>query len=277
MSTVRRISYVFLCIVPFLNFAVVGLRVFRVPGVYQTVGVAYFAAIAIAAWALGARAIIGSGEREQRFALAGMLLIVPSTLMALLWVGLGPPWEATPVENRMRYLVLLIDSIAVTGGFVVFEQALQEAGERFYSTLGTALAILAGAAYLVWNCFFLGLYVVKARGGQTPAAFVSLSDSIDALIFIACVMTYLATLVFSVCMGRVSWLGPGATRAYVIANLLFVLLIMVKGLSYPDPTASSAPWYLNLAFIAGIPAVPWIMPYLLGVVFLRRAGRTQTA
>ena len=25
-------------------------------------------------------------------------------------------------------------------------------------------------------------------------------------------------------------------------------------------------------FVAGIPAVPWIMPFLLGVVVLRRAG-----
>ncbi len=277
MSTVRRVSYVFLCIVPFLNFAVVGVRAFRVPGVYQMVGVAYFAAMAFAAWTLGARAIMASAERERRLALAGMLLMVPSTLVALLWVGLGPPWLATPVENRMRYLVLLIDSIAVTGGFVVFEQALQEADERFYSTLGTALAVLAGAAYLVWNCLFLGVYVLKARGEQTPGAFVSLGDSFDALLFIACILTYLATLTFAVCMGRVRWLRPGATRAYVIATLLCLLLIVIRGLSYPDPTASSAPWYFNVGFIVGIPAVPWIMPYLFGVVLLRRAGQTQTA
>jgi hypothetical protein len=277
MTTARRCSYVFLCIVPFLNFVVVGLRTFRIPAVYQAVGVVYFAAMAIAAWTLGGRAIIASAERERRVALAGMLLMVPWALMALLWVGLGPPWVATPTENRMRYLVLLIDSIAVTGGFVVFEQALQEAGERFYSSLGNALAILAGAAYLVWNCFFLGLYVLKARGAHTPAAFISLSDSIDALIFIACILTYLATLIFAVCMRRAGWLGRGATSAYVIANLLFLLLIVIKGLSYPDPTASATAWYLNLGFIAGIPAVPWIMPYLFGVVLLRRAGRTQTA
>ena len=49
MNTVRRVSYVFLCIVPFLCFVVVGVRGFRVPGVYQAVGVAYFAAIAVAA------------------------------------------------------------------------------------------------------------------------------------------------------------------------------------------------------------------------------------
>jgi hypothetical protein len=52
MNTVRRVSYVFLCVVPFLSFVVVGVRAFRVPGVYQAVGVAYFAAIAIAAWTL---------------------------------------------------------------------------------------------------------------------------------------------------------------------------------------------------------------------------------
>jgi hypothetical protein len=277
MKTVRRVSYVFLCTAPFLNFAVVGWRALRVPGVYQALGVAYFAAMATAAWILGARAIIASTERERRFALAGMLLIVPSTLMALLWVGLDPPWEATPPENRMRYLVLLIDSVAVTGGFVVFEHALQEAGERFYSTLGSALAVLAGAAYLVWNCLFLGVYVLKARGEQTPGAFISLGDSFDALLFIACILTYFATLIFAVCMGRVSWLGHGGTRAYVIASLLCVLLIVIRGLSYPDPTASSAPWYLNLGFIAGIPAVPWIMPYLLGVVLLRRAGRESNS
>ena len=84
MKTVHRVSYVFLCMVPFLNFAVVGLRVLRIPGVYQAVGAAYFAAMAIAAWTLGARTIIGGAERDRRFALAGMLLILPSILMALL-------------------------------------------------------------------------------------------------------------------------------------------------------------------------------------------------
>ncbi len=54
MNTVRRLSYVFLCIVPFLCFVVVGVRAFRLPGVYQAVGFTYFAAIAMAAWTLSA-------------------------------------------------------------------------------------------------------------------------------------------------------------------------------------------------------------------------------
>ena len=102
MTTFRRVSYVFLCVVPFLNFVVVGARAFRVPVVYQAVGIVYFAAIGLAAWTLGARAILASAERERTLALTGILLIVPSILTALLWVGLGPPWQATAVENRMR-------------------------------------------------------------------------------------------------------------------------------------------------------------------------------
>lgn len=34
-------------------------------------------------------------------------------------------------------------------------------------------------------------------------------------------------------------------------------------------------WYTIPAFVAGIPAVPWIMPCLFGVVLLRRAGDEQ--
>jgi hypothetical protein len=277
MNTGRRASYVCLCLVPFLNIAVVGVRALRVPGIYEMIGVAYFAALMFAAWVLGGQVILDTAEQGRRMVLAALLLMLPSFLMALLWVGLGPPWEATPAENRMRYLILLIDAVAVTAGFVVLKQVMHEAGERLYATLGSALALLAGAAYLVWNCFFLGLYVAKMRTGQNPAALVSLSDSIDAIIFIACVLTYLVTLIFAVCLGRVRFLGRGATRAYVMVNLVMLTLIMIKGLSYPDPTTKSAPWYLDLAFIAGIPAVPWIMPYLVGVILLRRAGSETTA
>jgi hypothetical protein len=108
MSTARRVSYVFLCIVPFLNFVVVGVRAFRVPGAYQAVGAAYFAAIAIAVWSLSAGAIRADVQDRRLIGLAGTLLVTPFALVALLWVGLGAPWQAIPAENQMRYLVLIV-------------------------------------------------------------------------------------------------------------------------------------------------------------------------
>src|SRR5260370_17866176 len=151
MNTVRRVSYVFLCIVPFLSFVVVGVRAFRVPGIYQAVGLAYFAAIAIAAWNLSAGAIRADVQGRRLLGLAGTLLVTPFALVALLWVGLGGPWQATASENQMRYLVLIVMASAIAGGFVVLREVLSQAGERFYATLGFAAVILIAPLYLISN------------------------------------------------------------------------------------------------------------------------------
>jgi len=105
--------------------------------------------------------------------------------------------------------------------------------------------------------------------GQAPSALVSL----DMLLFVACPLTHLASAAFAASCGRAGWLGRGAARADVILNLVTVPFIVLWGLAFPDPTAMSTPWYTRPGFVAGIPAVPWIMPCLQGVVLLRRAGR----
>ena len=62
----------------------------------------------------------------------------------------------------------------------------------------------------------------------------------------------------------------------MIVSLIAVLFLALRGLPFPELTATTTVWYLQPAFIAGIPAVPWIMPFLLGVVLLRRAGNEST-
>src|SRR5947199_2205027 len=276
MNTIRRVSYVFLCIVPFLTFVVVGVRAFRVPGVYQAVGVAYFAAIAIAVWTLSAGAIRANVQNRRLLGLAGTLLITPFALVALLWVGLGGPWQATAAENQMRYLVLIVMAAAIAGGFVVLREALSEAGERFYATLGFAAIMLSGPRYLIWNTFAFGVFVAKEHAAEVPQALHSLGDIFDVLLFVAGFLTYLATVAFAASLGRVQWLGRMATRAFMIVTGVALLFLVIRGLQYPDPRALSTPWYTSPGFIVGIPAVPFIMPFLFGVVLLRRAGEKQS-
>lgn len=271
----RRLSYIFLCLLPLLSVLLVGVRALRVTGVYQSLGVVAFAGIVLAAWSLGARTIADGSDRSRKLALAGALLIVPFATMTLLWVGVGPPWMATMAENQMRYLVILTAAVAVTGGFVALKELLGEAGERMCSTLGLTANLLAGAAYLFWATFEVGLYGVAIRDGQLLPAVKKMSDIFDTLLFAACVLTYLMTLAFAVSMGRVGWLGRGATRAYCSVAVAALVFIMLRGLSFPDP--ASSPWYVLPGFIAGIPAVPWIMPHLLGVILLRRAGDERAA
>jgi hypothetical protein len=276
MNTARRVSYIFLCAVPFLNFVVVGVRALRAPGVYQAIGVAYCAAMAIAAWTLGARAIRADAQDRRLLGLAGTLLVTSFALVALLWVGLGGPWEATPAENQMRYIVLIVMSTAIAGGLVVLREALSKAGEHFYATLGFAAIMLSGPLYLVWNTFFFGIYLGKEHAGQTPEAILSLGGTLEIILDLGVVLTYLATAAFAASLGRVRWLGRGATRGFITVSFVALLFLAIRGLHYQDPKALSTPWYTNPGFVVGIPAVPFIMPFLFGVVLLRRAGQDQS-
>src|SRR6266581_8661019 len=98
----RRFSYWFLLAIFIVAIVLAAIRPLRVSGVYQVVGVIQFAAMAFAAWTLGARAITSTSRRSRLLALTGILLITPFALVALFWVGLGPPWQATAAENQMR-------------------------------------------------------------------------------------------------------------------------------------------------------------------------------
>jgi hypothetical protein len=276
MKIARRVSYFFLCSVPFLSFVVAAVRAFRVPGIYQVAGIVFFVAIAIAAWILSDGAIRADAQSRRLLGLAGTLLVTPFALVALLWVGIGAPWQATSTENQMRYLILIVMSTAIAAGFVALKETLNEAGERLYATIGFTAIILGGALYLVFNIFGFGAAFGKEHTGEVPVAILSLRDTIDLLLFVAGFLTYLATAAFAASLGRVQWLRRGAARAFIIVNFVALLFLVVRGVRFPDPKALSAPWYTQPGFIVGIPAIPFIMPFLLGVVLLRRAGNEQS-
>ena len=273
----RRMSYVFLCATPFLAIITGGVRPLRVPGVYHVIGAVLFTAICIAAWILGARAISADVQGRRQLGLTGALLLAPFAIVALLWVGLGPPWEATAAENQMRYLALIVMSSAVAIGFVVLKDALSEAGERFYSTLGFAAIILAGPLYLIFNTFAFGASVAMEHTGQMPPTMVSLNVVVDTLLSLGAALTYFATAAFAASLRRTDWLGRKAALAYIIVNFVALFFLVLRVLTYPDPATPDAPWYTGPGFVVTIPVIPFIMPFLLGVVLLRRAGDEQLA
>jgi hypothetical protein len=234
-----------------------------VPGLYQAIGGAVFAVVLIAAWILGARAIKSGAEGEQRLAIAGVFLIVPFALVLLLWVGLGPPWVATPPENLMRYLVLLVSSIAVSGGFVVLKDALSEGGERRYSTLGFAAMMLAGPAYLTFMSFALGAYVVKVRAGPGPPATVSLGTCGHPALSRAADVSRDHSVRGILRTNPLAWRGTGA----YVAEPHRVALLVMRGMSFPGPGGSSTPWYTQPVSSRDPKRSQPRMPFRLGVVY----------
>ena len=273
----RRFSYWFLFAIFIVAIVIVAIRPTRVSPVYQVIGVIQFGAMAFAAWTLGERAITSTSRGPRLLALAGICFITPFALLALLWVGLGPPWQATPAENQMRYLVLTAMAIAIVVGFVVLREALGEADKKFRSSVGFATIMLAGPLYLLFDALAFGVSTARLHGGEVPSAFRDLNTVIDMILFLAGVLTYIATAAFAVSLGQARWIGRGAARAFMIVSLVALLLLVIRGLHFPDPHALSTPWYTNPGFIVGIPAVPFIIPFLFGVVLLRRAGESDAA
>jgi hypothetical protein len=271
----HRISYIFLCATPFLVMIIAAARPLRIQGVYQSVGGIQFVLISLAAWKLGARTIRSEVQSRRSLGLAGMLLVTPFALVALLWVGIGGPWAATASENEMRYLVLIVMAAAVVGGFVVLKDVLGEAGERFYSRLAFAAIMLAGPLYLVWDTFVFGLYFAQEHTGEVPPAIASLHPFQDVLLSLAGAFTYVSTAAFAASLAHPGWLDRKASSAYVIVNFVALIFIVIKVQQHPDATALSPPWFTIPGFILGVPAFPLIMPFLLGVVLLRRAGNEQ--
>jgi len=267
----RRIGYAFLCVLPFLDLAVCAARPLRIPGVYQVLGIVLFAAVVMAAWSVGVRVIGTKDARARKLALAGALLILPWALIALLWVGLGAPFQATLQENSMRFLVLVWSSILVTSAFGVLQVALFDGGERFDSPIAFAAALVAGASYLVCLNMSLARVGMALGGDETPPPAI-LGYLYSALEFLACIMTYVTTAGFAIALGRARLLGRGATLAYATVSAILVLLLVMRGLNFPEISGNTAPLYTRPGVIAGIPAIPWIMPCLLGAVLLRRAG-----
>src|SRR5436190_5217405 len=270
-ESVRRVGYVFLCALPFIALAFGSARPLRTAGWSQVLGVVLFTAVRVAAWLARPRTVDLEKAGRGKQLLAGLLLIAPWAIISLLWVGLGPPFQATLSENYMRFLVLVWNSVLVTIGFVVLKDVLNDAGERVYSTVGLATALTAGAAYLVCLNISLAQVALLLHGDHAPSPPI-VGYYYSAIEFVACVMTYVSTAALAIGMARVRLLGRSAAIGYVTVGAILVLLIILRGLAFPEISANTAPWYTRPGVIAGVPAIPWVMPCLLGVVLLRRAG-----
>lgn len=274
----RRLSYVFLCVTPFLVFTIAAVRALRVPGLYHALAGVQLTAVSVAVWRLGAWAIGTDTVERRRLAVAGALLVAPWIPFSLL-PGVGLPQQATEAENYLRYGVLLLDGVLLAGGLIVFSEALKEAGERFYSTLGFAATVLAGPLFLLWATFPLALGGAAAQersaSGQLPLWFTSLQGLSEILLMSAVILTYLAAAAFAAALGRTRWLGRRSSRAFVGTSLFAVLCLAIMtavAIRSQDPMAIFKTWYAIPGFVFSIPAVSFMIPSLLGVTLLRRAG-----
>ena len=262
--------------------------VFGVPAAYASplhdalAAVLLLAAIGCA-WFAGARAIVAADEPGRLPAVAGTLLVAPFILFSLV-PGVGPPRAQPASDNELRFLLLAIDAILVGIGLLALKEALADAGERLYATLGGAAAVIACPLYTLFALIQRIDHVAEDLGWSWAA---SVADGrhelapLDALsiaaLFIAGALTYVATIVLARSLARVGWVGARTALGLQAVAALGLAFLVARGFAYPSLHAAFSHWYTIPGFVAGIPAVPWMPLCAIGVLLLRRAGRAQAA
>ena len=270
MSAGRQGGFAFLCALPFVALALAALRpLHELPG-RELIGLAVFALALVLLWQAGRATISRHGPPARGLVMAATLLLAPWMLIALLWTGLGAPFQASAIENEHRFVLLMVNAVLVGAGFMVLRDALQERGERLVSSAMFAAAVPASGLYLACIALTLAQSTMSVQGDHTPFPPV-LSHVYDGMEFFACALTYACTALAALAMGRAGLLGRTAVRVFVVLCAVILVLLVLHGIEYPEISGQTAPWYTQPGVIVRIPAIPWLMPGVMAALMLRPA------
>jgi hypothetical protein len=272
----RNISQVYFILVPILASAI-GLGIGYVSyKIYLPIWIINVCLMIMATWILSVPAI-RSGDIEKKHIVAcTSLLIVPWMFISMI-AGLGAPpfgkpavWLASITEQEIRYIILIIAAVLYALGFAILREKLKPTKGNLYSLLGSTVIQIAIPLFLI-DMIFLSYYVeemyrimAKSSLEKIPEWALPMANQSRYIPIVEGSLIYIATAAFAASLKTAGWLKPTACNIYIIMSLLGVLLNMLPP-SVPEPLAT-------ISFIATIPAALFVMPYLMGINLLRRAG-----
>jgi hypothetical protein len=174
------------------------------------------------------------------------------------------------MEQQIRYYILILGGVVAALGVCLLTDRLKKAGEGTYSQLGF-VAFLIAIPLFVLNMAFWGCYLVEAfktfaglPPGQRPEWYVPTRELFYGISLVEVVLIYLATAAFAASLKTVGIFQPAVCRIYILLSFLGVVLAVLPP-SFPEPFATAS-------YFVCIPAIPFVMPYLMGVNLLRIAG-----
>jgi hypothetical protein len=275
ISPGQRVSQVFLWVAPFLSPIL--MLVYRAGGlkVYAVGGATLLVLMAGAVWILAAGSVTSPASNRSIALLPGVFLVA-NLASAAVTVTTGPPptsdavWVAIRTEQHVRYVGLLIAGLLALAGFTLLTASLREAGERVFSVLAFSSTAIATVLFILFALGALTIYDLVAQqrsAGNTPAWSSPLLILIFSWIELYAVLSYLATSLYAVALGKVGLLSKFVCVLFVALGTIAAVLALIA-ITTPNQTGTLT----HGLFIFTIPAVPLILPYLIGVNLVRRAG-----
>jgi hypothetical protein len=247
-----------------------GLYMYMIAGGIQAV------LMAAAAWFLG----LGDARRgmanQRVLGVAAALLVASGAVVSLGWNMGAPPtgdqFLATRLDQQFRYTALLIGAILALGGLTVLRASLHQHGEHVLSSLGYTTMVLSTLLFTVVNAALqIGFEAVQqeASTGREPSWVEPFRNYFVYLTIFWAVLAYAGTAFYALSLRKAGWLNPVVAWTFVGVSIAAMLLV---------PFFPLAPGALGLpGFVLAIPAVPYFMPYWMGLNLVSRAGKAGVA
>ena len=274
-KTIKYTSYVYLLLVPVLT-AGLGFGVGHVSyKVYLPLWLINVLLMIIASWSLGLKVILQEDKVRSNLAKTAFLLIVPTILISM-FAGLGPPpdtateWVASLKEQQVRYFMLVICGVFIAFGFVGLRDWLKSEGETFYSSIAVTTVLIAIPLFIInmlyWGFYLSELFKINADVSPTdfPDWFLPIRQLFGLISTTEVAMTYFATFAIASAIRKVGWLSKTSSWLYVSFSLL-AFSIMILSIIFTEP-------FKIAAYAVSIPAIPFFLPYYIGVNLLRQTG-----
>lgn len=276
MQIKRNLSRVYLTLVPVLT-VVLGLGIgYSSYRIYLPVWLMNVGLMVLATWNLGAP-VFKTADRVKKYMLAGALFFIVPTMLSSLFAGLGAPpyespklWVASASEQLIRYYFLLAMGVSIAFGYALLRELLKKTPGNFYALLGFMAIQIAIPVYLIdmsfWGFYLTKLYrlLVASSLDKTPDWVIPLRSQFFYINMMVAALVYLATAGFAQALKKAGWFSAAACQIYIIISLLFFVLDVLPP-TLPEPFAT-------LNFVVSIPAVPFMIPYFIGVNLLRKLG-----
>ncbi len=277
-KTSKLISYIYLLLVPIIA-AGLGFGVGHVSyKFYLPVWLLNATLMTFASWSLGLNVIRQNDEAKSKLATAAFFLIVPWILISM-FAGLGPPpetateWTASATEQQVRYFMLVISGVSIAFGFVCLIERIKSKGENFYSILALTAILIAIPLFVInmlyWGFFLTELFKIMSTKNllNYPEWFLPVRQLFGLISVIEVALTYLATFTIVLALRKAGWLMKTSSSVYLFfCSVAFVIIIL---------SAFFAETFRTPGFAVSIPAVPFLIPYFLGVNLLKRIGYSQ--
>ncbi|GAA3983000.1 hypothetical protein [Mucilaginibacter dorajii] len=228
----------------------------------------------LSAYHLGLRKLWVQGSSGKQQAITALLLFTPWLLFSV-FAGMGPPprtlqgWVNTAAEQQTRYAILIAGGMLLLLGTALLKTRLQATGENLYSVLAFAALSMAMPLFMI-NMAFWGYYLTDAfrlfaanPAAKRPDLYVAVKSLFYVISVAEVILMYLGSFLFAAALKITGLLGKRASRWYMGCSLIAILLELIPP-NWPDPFGTAG-------FLVAIPAIPFIMYYLMGVRLLKAA------